>query len=331
MFPAIKLAPEQGMACIHQRKPKRLPRAKRELGDREQAWHDLKPQSLAKKPITRTGFLAPYRVGDEDELPLITEELHANGFSAISLSSSSGDDDEDELEAANYAERNLNLVPYGYGQKGVDAIWGKNPDGKRQKYAGPVLLEQVDTEIKKASDEGWTDLSIGFPTYYDAEEIVHILRRIDWEKENAACGPTITVKLIAGPNGISATTEQPWMDKLISLDELAILGKKVKRACGSVTIEELDNNRARVAFYGARGSILYGVTSGEFIPEQSMDELGVEDLMAPEDEFFGEPELGLHGEGEPTPRRFGDAPFETVINPAEPSEFDLWPLEELAS
>lgn len=121
--------------------PRKL-HAKREVGPIEEGWINLQP--FFKTPIKQEGFVAPLgslqdiehllarieaikRLADQQtrdaaiarvlieqdkELPSIVDEFRANGFKAISLSSSSLDSDDDDLEAANYSAKNLGYVPY---------------------------------------------------------------------------------------------------------------------------------------------------------------------------------------------------------------------------
>jgi hypothetical protein len=269
---------------------------------REIEWMNLRPLSATKRPIKQTGFVAPLgalegidhmvarietikRLTDEQErdrathraiveadkeLPFIVDEFKANGFRSLSLSSSQTTTKDDEIEAANFAEHHLKTIPYGFGQKGVDAN--------------------------------------GFPIYNNLEELPGILRRIDWEKNESRNGPISKVLLIEGPGDtLSATVSQPWMMKHIDIAELKRLGKKTRDACRYKTFSELDNARAKVEYYNAIGSAIYRVYHGEVLPEQTMNALGAEDLTVPKRERAlpperrsealvaqGEQELGLH-------------------------------------
>ena len=259
---------------------------RRKLDSREEAWLNLRPLTLEKRPIKITGFVAPInalegmdkflarveaiaritdqqerdrashrvRIEQDKELPEIVDEFRANGFRAISLSSSALNDDDDDLEAANYAEKNLHVVPY--------------------------LLDPV--------------------------TIAPLLRRIEWEREDSLNGPTVGIRVdTTGPqpegvdlhdydkNYISDEEASEMLDKLLA----------AMRAEGFET--PLSQRRARAEYYGAIGSLTYGVKRAPQFPElteQSMDELGIEDMWKPDISNEGEKELGLHGgaDDEPT-------------------------------
>ncbi len=276
------------------------------VDDREKAWANVEAISAKHAPIKQQGFVAPLNslegmdhflariealkrmtneqerdaatnrvlIEQDKEMATIIEEFTANGFHAISLSSSQNDDDGDELEAANIAESHLKMVPYGFGIKG---------------YTEP--------------DEYGTVR----PIYNSAEEAAPILRRIEHEKTEAKHSPAVSVMLT--DDAQSAIPKTKWMETKMGPTRAKFMAKRLL-AKVQMTPEELVNSRLRVKHYGVVGSILYGVTKGNHYPEQSMDMLGVEDMEKPEANNGGENELSLHTLSSDYPEEYGQ---ETVV------------------
>lgn len=308
-----------GPVCLYQPKPSRPKREATPIDSREQSWRDLKPLSIERAPIKRDGFVAPLgalkgiehfiarvetikRLTDQQErdaatsrvlveqdmeMATIIDEFRANGFSAVSLSSSSLDDDDDELEAANIAEAHLKMVPYAYGIKG---------------YTEP--------------DEFGTQR----PIYRSAEEAAPLMRRVQYEREQAASGPALAVGLILNEDGsVGATTQQPWMAKTLGPTGIKELGQKIKAV---TRLDGLDERRARVAYYKAVGSLLYGVATGWTPPEQSMDDLGIEDMEKQDEAKSGPQEIGLHTLTSDYPEEYG--PTTAVLAAPSVEELNSW-------
>jgi len=278
---------------------------------REEKWMNGQPLSIKKRPLMEPGFVAPmgslkgldwweaaikkierltnqqerdaatHRVliEQEKEMPLIVDEFRASGFDAISLSSSQKTTDDDEIESAVVAQHHLNTIPYGFGPK-------RDEDGN-------ALYNPY-----------------GFPLYNSAEDLVPIQRRIEWEMIEARHSPVVRVQLIPAEDGsVSGSFTQEWMERLVDNRTLMRMIVRIAKKSGLDTAEALLNNRDRAEHYGVVGSILYGVTYGSSIPEQTMDDLGADDYIIPKKERHllpelrtaafkaqGERELGLHGD-----------------------------------
>jgi hypothetical protein len=129
-------------ACMWQPRPKRTLHDKAELGPIEENWRNLR--TYFKTEVKKSGFVAPMSalegiehfiarvetlnrlvdqqardaethrvlVEQDKELPTIVDEFRANGFRAISLSSSPSDDD---IEEANIAAKHLGHVAPAFG------------------------------------------------------------------------------------------------------------------------------------------------------------------------------------------------------------------------
>ncbi len=299
--------------------------APRKMDDREVEWLNLRPLSAKRAPIKQTGFVAPLgalegidhmvarveaikRLTDQQErdratkraifeadkeIPFIVDEFRANGFRAMSLSSSTKTTNDDELEAANIAEKHLGITPLAFGQKGTETV--PTPEHVR------FLCNMFGIEAPE---------TITVPVYNSLEELPGILRRIDWERGEKMNGPLIRVRLVPNADKFGVQAEQPWMMKHLSPEMMVDFGKRMKAACRYKTFEELDHARAMCEYYGI-GSGIYKVWHGEQVPEQTMNALGAEDLTVPKKERAlpverrsaalvaqGEQELGLHGTSE---------------------------------
>lgn len=318
--------------------PRRLHVA-RPVDDREKAWANVESISAKHAPIKQQGFVAPLgalegmdhflarvealqRIADQQardeatnrvlveqdkEMATIIEEFVANGFHAVSLSSSQNDDDGDDLEAANIAETHLGIVPYAFGIKGYAIVKTKE---------GEIVYEDEDKTIP-----------MKYALYNSAEEAAPILRRIDHEKIEAKHGPAFAVILTdRDANGIPLPTiatmpKTAWMQSKMGNGRAKAMGRRLLERVQFESPEELVNARLRVEFYGKIGSCLYGVTKGYSYPEQSMDILGIEDMEKPETSG-GESELTLHTLSSDYPEEYGQ---ETVVLDAPSvAEMNSW-------
>lgn len=312
-----------GPVCMYQPRPVRPQRTPTPVDDREKAWANLKPLSEAKAPIKQTGFVAPLgalegldhfvakieainRMQDQQmrdaashrviveadkEMATIIDEFRANGFHAVSLSSSSLDSEDDDLEAANIADHHLKTVPYAFGIKG---------------YTEP--------------DEFGTQR----PIYRGLDELAPILRRIDWEKTEAKHGPVVSVILTDADGVLSITLKQAWMAKKIDAPTMKRMALKLIKGAGITDVETLHNNRAFAEHYGAVGSALYGVHRGPSVPEQSFDDLGADEWEKPNANGQGPQELGMHWLNNDLEEEVGP---ELIVLPArdelDEDEFDI--------
>lgn len=274
---------------------------------------EIERLTKAQKRESAAQELGRMLVEQEKELPSLVDEFKANGFQAVSLDAPSTMNSDGSVSSRHeaMASASVKSTPYGYGLKG----WTE-PDeyGTRR------------------------------PIYYDLAEVAPILRRIEWEQFALACGLPMKVALKQKPSGgITAFSDDKRLDPLT----VAEMGKKIAKA---TPLDEFINNRERAAHYGVVGSITYGVLKGFHYPEQSMDELGIEDMLKPDEFTQGPQELGLHGgqetyrvgrvpigekvfeKGKPKPKTkrslYGHAsmPFQRAWA-AEPSEDYLWPNE----
>lgn len=316
----LNIVGDQGPSCIYQSKPVPPDRHREPtpISDQEKAWRELKPNPRFK-PVKEFGFVAPInslegiehtiarieaikRMTDsqmrdaatnkvlieaDKELSTIMDEFRANGFQAISLSSSESRDEDDDLEAANFAEKNLGVTPYAYGIR----EYAKRPDG---------------TEV---------------PIYRDAEELAPLMRRIEWERALAASSMTTKVRLTMQGGEIGAVAEFP----ATPLETVLELGKRLLALANPDWLA----NHHYATTAGFVGSALYGVKSGETIPEQSTDELGAEDLEEPEEVLQGPQELGLHNfADDEAPLTIGSLIIHQGPVESEPSQTELeeWSL-----
>lgn len=307
-------------SCLFQRPPKHSTHEPIPMDSQEVDWLNLRPTTKHQaftgditKPLgTLEGldhFLARVaelpnlitqqerdaatsRVLVEQEKPdsLINQELQRLGITTTTSSSS----DDDDIEAANYAARNLRVVPY-------------SPD---------------------------------------PEELVRLVRRIEWEKAQRKNGPVFAITLVEGEaDAISAQVTQPWMARKMPIAQIRDLGRKLRAALGLTTFSELDNARLEAAYYRSFGP----AHKQKFESlEQSMDELGAEDLETKKKQSQGEQELLLHGDmngyvvsalpwGDQIHMK-GDVPHtdtpligyhaEPIEDTTEPSAFALWGASE---
>ena len=177
---------------------------------------------------------------------------------------------------------------------------------------GSFSISSSSDEDDESFDVSDTDLernACRYGTAYLTQELAPIVRRIEWERYVFHCGPSQRVALAVVNGALSAVSES----KALSPEEVASLGKRIWLAAGKPDAATLLNDQARAAHYGVVGSILYGVTKGSHIPEQSFDMLGASDQE--EDQPDGGPsELGLH-----------NVEQGTVL--FEPTDAELWPDE----
>lgn len=147
-----------------------------------------------------------------------------------------------------------------------------------------------------------------YGTAYTTSELTPIINRIEWEKFTYRCSKVQKIFLKITDEGQFDITSD---DTAIQPAELARYAKRLFALLEGRTPEELQNDRARVHHYGVLGSILYGVTTGEQIPEQSMDNLADPAPQAND----GPKEIGFHEVDEPE-----------ELNENEPTENVLWPI-----
>jgi hypothetical protein len=262
---------------------------KQERDSREVQWNDLRPTSTKHKELATTSFVAPLGslkgidhlegriaeiqrlvdaqardaainrvlIEESNELPSIVDEFRANGFKAVSLSSSlRKENDDDDAEVS-------------------------------EQRLGHVAMAHITAD----------------GDVLDVEEMAARQRRIEWEREQSLCSPVVIVGLIPdenSTNGLGATVQQDWMMRFIKVETMQKMGKRAKDACPHKSWDEVQHARALASYYGV-GSGRLGVWTGPQYPEQSLDELGAEDLMKPETNGQGEQELGLHGGTEDSP------------------------------
>lgn len=322
------------------------------IDDREKAWRNMIALSAKRKPIKQNGFVAP--MGSLEGLDHFVARVEA-----IKRLTDQQERDRASRSVLIEQDKELPRIVDEFRANGFKAVsltraeYDDDDDDIADEPRNPPPAFGV-----KSTDE------FGVHDYYDIEEAAPILRRIEWEREEAQHGPTIKVRLVIGEKIIGAIPTADWMAKFVNHSEVKAMGRKIAAA---VEWTEVENNRARAEYYGAVGSALYGVRRGPSYPEQSLDDLGAEELTVPKAErskpeylrtaalkASGPQELGLHGSAEESKvivkRRWQEAQFivhpnlrprtdtfmigyrEPMMTPAqatEPREQDLWPEDYL--
>lgn len=162
----------------------------------------------------------------------------------------------------------------------------------------------------EVSDEDIERNATRYGTAYTTQDLAPVLDTIEWEKQIAFSGQPQRVWLDTTDGKVQPVSPS----KTLTTEQITSLGRKLYRAMGKPTAQDIEDSRAKAEYYGWKtGSIIYGVTKGEHTPEQSMDILGQEDLE--EVTTNGGPqELGLHN-------------VENGVVAYEPSEREFWPEE----
>jgi hypothetical protein len=220
------------------------------------------------------------------DLPTVQQELAAMGVTTINLSSSpkNTEDDDFQLEIAEPGPESTTLIPI------EESKLDKQTNHDARRYGTP----------------------------YITADLAAVMRRIEWERSILAS--KLPVKVVLHTDGTAVGPQSQHPDQQLVME----LFVKLYDACGRPGPKTTKDMMNFADYYGVVGSKLYiDQTKAENL-EQSMDELGAEDLMAPEEVLQGPQELGLHWRSDD----LGDDTFDPPgLVLAEPNEGELWPDE----
>lgn len=298
---------------VHRPTPKR---ELREVGPIEQGWLNGKPYFKTpvptglRKPIgltmldgmarylSRQAEIKAIAENWDKELPTIQQELAANGIQCISTSSSRKTNSDDEVPADNISWQGIGHVPYDPDPETIGPLTARIEWERYMLSCG--MPEHIYLNIYPGDTPACPACGhAGHPVLTDGIE------------HCAECGYDGKFTIPAKGATIKSDGKTPQ-------SELGRYAGTFRAMLDGRSLDDLQNDRARVAYYNAVGSLLYGVKHGEQVPEPDMDALGAEEHMLPEGN--GAPvELGLHW-------------LSTDMNPAltpvvlpEPNERELWP------
>ncbi len=220
------------------------------------------------------------------DLPTVQQELAAMGVSSINLSSSPNDSEDDDytLEIAEPGPESTRL-------EGVKEFkFDKQANHDARRYGTP----------------------------YVTADLAAVMRRIEWERGIIAS--KLPVRVVLHSNGeavgpVSASSDHALVNELFT---------KLYAACGRPGPKTTKDLMNFADYYGYVGSKFYTPQEKAESLEQSMDDLGAEDLMDPEEILQGPQELGMHW----LSSDLGDEwMHELGLVLAEPAEYELWPEE----
>lgn len=232
-------------------------RTKRALPPQEQAWLNLRP--FFKTPIKQEGLVTPIGTARTHPLDRFLDRV---------------------------AELNALIATQ---EQEIATL--------RQEFAANGLTATSLSSSSADGDDDETSVEITegdilpVPLSPDPVELAPVLRRIEWERYAWHCSPVQHIFIARRDDG-SPTIRTT--SRALTPGDVAAYGPALRAALGDRSLDDLDNDRARAAYYGGVGSLLYGVKTGDHAPEQTADERGADDHYAPDAPDGGPVELGLH-------------------------------------
>lgn len=291
---SITILDQNNQRCIWQR-PQRHQHEPIALGPIETNWRNLVP--YFKKPVEERGFVDP--IGTLEDIEKFIARIESlNLLSQYPMAQQAKDAAIQRILAQQ--EHELSTEVDRFRANGIDAIqMSSSPDDDDTDFdAAAEHVGHVAQAIRVKRDDQYVNLSI--------DEAAPILRRIEWERYALACSNPIRVWLTEDGNALPESNRTPT-------DIVRDMGKKMKNA--------IEHDWA------------FGPTTNTPGIEQSMDELGIEDMFKPNTSTAGPSELGIHNfddddiEGGPTTRDGKPIHIDAVSFEPNEDEVERWAMD----